>query len=103
MASRSASSSWGRDTATPGCSAPPAGSSARSVLDHLTVRRLHREPGSLRGDLLHLQEVVEAVVSELAPHAALLVAAPDAFHGLRVVVPDPHGPGADPPGHAHGA
>src|SRR5215472_15742735 len=73
------------------------------VLDHLTVRRLHREAGAVREDLLDLEEVVQPVVAELTPHAALLVSAPDPFHGLGVVVPDPDRARANPPGDAHGA
>src|SRR5262245_43458174 len=73
------------------------------VLDHLTVRRLHREAGAVREDLLDLEEVVQPVVAELAPHAALLVSAPDPFHGLGVVVPNPDRARANPPGDAHGA
>src|SRR5215470_14429980 len=73
------------------------------VLDHLTVRWLHREAGAVGEDLLDLEKVVQPVVAELSTHAALLVPAPDAFHGLRVVVPDPDRPGADSTGHAHRA
>src|SRR5215475_6756131 len=72
-------------------------------LDHLTVRWLHREAGAVGEDLLDLEKVVQPVVAELSTHAALLVPAPDAFHGLRVVVPDPDRPGADSTGHTHRA
>src|SRR5882762_2450776 len=64
-------------------------------LDHLAVRRFHRQPGAIGEDLFDLEEVVEAMVAELAAHATLLVAAPDPLHRLRVVVPDPHGAGTD--------
>src|SRR5262249_58749490 len=73
------------------------------VLDHLAIGRLHREAGAVGEDLLDLEKVVQPVVAELSTHAALLVSSPDAFNGLRVVVPDPDRPGADSTGHAHRA
>src|ERR1700730_2366904 len=72
-------------------------------LVHLLVGRLHREASAIGEDLLDLEKVVQPVVAELSPHATLLVPAPDALHGLGVVIPDPDGPGANPAGHPHGA
>src|SRR5262245_27114372 len=70
-------------------------------LDHLAVRRFLRQPGAIGEDLLDLEEVVEAMVAELAAHATLLVAAPDALDRLGAALPDPPGAGADATRHAH--
>src|SRR5215471_11878244 len=75
----------------------------RLLLDHLAIRRLHREPGAVGEDLLDLEKIIQPMVAELSSHAALLVPPPDALHRLGVVFPDPDSAGADPPGHPHGA
>src|SRR3984893_13432227 len=87
----------GRPSSSRRCSRLPL------VLDPLAVCRLPGEAGAIGEDLLDLEKVVQPVVAELSPHATLLVPAPDALHGLGVVIPDPDGPGANPAGHPHGA